>query len=113
TNLDGVFNVLADVKDYWRSPENPGSGRYGSLAAGTTYLERDWWGTQMLYDGSHIAINNVTVGYNIPVTNSDFFRRIRVYASVQKLHEDTDYPSSNPQVSLSQSSTVQGIDCVS
>lgn len=110
TNLDGVFNVLADVKDYWRSPENPGSGRYGSLAAGTTYLERDWWGTQMLYDGSHIAINNVTVGYNIPVTNSDFFRRIRVYASVQQLHVFTGYPGSNPQVSLSQSSTGLGID---
>lgn len=110
TNLDGVFNVLANVKDYWRSPENPGSGRYGSLAAGTTYLERDWWGTQMLYDGSHIAINNVTVGYNIPMVSSDFFRRFRVYASVQQLHVFTGYPGSNPQVSQSQSSTGLGID---
>jgi len=110
TNLDGVFNVLANVSDYWRSPENPGSGRYGSLAAGTTYLERDWWGTQMLYDGSHISINNVTVGYNLPVANSDFFRRFRVYGSVQNLHVFTNYPGSNPQVSLSQSSTGLGID---
>lgn len=110
TNLDGVFNVLAEVKDYWRSPENPGSGRYGSLAAGTTYLERDWWGTQMLYDASHVSINNVTVGYNIPVVNSNFFRRFRVYGSVQQLHVFTSYPGSNPQVSLSQSSTGLGID---
>lgn len=110
TNLDGVFNVLANVKDYWRSPENPGSGRYGSLAAGTTYLERDWWGTQMLYDGSHLSINNVTVGYNIPVANSNFFRRFRVYGSVQQLHVFTNYPGSNPQVSLSQASTGLGID---
>ncbi len=110
TNLDGVFNVLANVKDHWRSPEDPGSGRYGSLAAGTTYLERDWWGTQMLYDGSHLSINNVTVGYNIRVANSDFFRRFRVYGSVQQLHVFTKYPGSNPQVSLGQSSTQLGID---
>jgi len=110
TNLDGVFNVLANVKDHWRSPEDPGSGRYGSLAAGTTYLERDWWGTQMLYDGSHISINNVTVGYNIPTNKSDFFSRFRVYGSVQQLHVFTNYPGSNPQVSLSQSSTQLGID---
>lgn len=110
TNLDGVFNVLANVEDRWRSPEDPGSGRYGSLAAGTTYLERDWWGTQMLYDASHLSINNVTVGYNLPVANSNFFRRVRVYGSVQQLHVFTDYPGSNPQVSLSQSSTGLGID---
>lgn len=110
TNLDGVFNVLADVKDHWRSPEDPGSGRYGSLAAGTTYLERDWWGTQMLYDGSHISINNVTVGYNIPTNKFNFFRNLRVYGSVQQLHVFTNYPGSNPQVSLSQSSTGLGID---
>src|SRR5690625_25121 len=110
TNLDGVFNVLANVKDHWRSPEDPGSGRYGSLAAGTTYLERDWWGTQMLYDGSHISINNVTVGYNVSTNKSNFFRRFRVYGSVQQLHVFTNYPGSNPQVSLSQSSTELGID---
>ncbi|MGK6352830.1 SusC/RagA family TonB-linked outer membrane protein [Parapedobacter sp. DT-150] len=110
TNLDGVFNVLANVKDHWRSPEDPGSGRYGSLAAGTTYLERDWWGTQMLYDGSHLSINNVTVGYNIPTNKSNFVRRFRVYGSVQQLHVFTNYPGSNPQVSLSQSSTQLGID---
>jgi len=110
TNLDGVFNVLANVKDHWRSPDNPGSGRYGSLAAGTTYLERDWWGTQMLYDGSHISINNVTVGYNIPVSKTQFLRRFRVYGSVQQLHVFTNYPGSNPQVSLNSSSTGLGID---
>ena len=29
TNLDGNFNVLKEVKDRWRSPENPGAGKYG------------------------------------------------------------------------------------
>ncbi|MFH5883937.1 SusC/RagA family TonB-linked outer membrane protein [Halalkalibaculum sp. DA3122] len=110
TNLDGVFNVLSNVQDRWRSPENPGSGRYGSVASGTTYLERDWWGTQFMYDASHISINNITLGYSIPTGQSDFLRRFRVYGSVQQVHIFTSYPGANPQVSQSQASTGLGID---
>lgn len=106
-NLDGVFNVLADIKNRWRSPEEPGNGRYGSLAAGTTYLERDWWGTQMLYDGSHIAINNITLGYRVPLEG---IRNMRIYGSIQQAHIFTNYPGANPQVSQSQASTGLGID---
>ncbi|HLR31755.1 MAG TPA: SusC/RagA family TonB-linked outer membrane protein, partial [Fodinibius sp.] len=109
-NLDGVFNVLANVADRWRSPEEPGSGRYGSLAAGTTYLERDWWGTQFLYDASHISINNITLGYTIPTNESSFVRNLRIYSSIQQVHIFTPYPGANPQVSQSQSSTGLGID---
>ncbi|CAG5073008.1 TonB-dependent receptor P3 [Dyadobacter sp. CECT 9623] len=110
TNLDGVFNVLANVKDRWRSPENPGSGRYGSLEAGTTYLERDWWGSQMMYDASHISINNITLGYTIPLKSNAAIKRLRAYASIQQAHIFTKYPGANPQVSLSQSTTGLGID---
>ncbi|MEX2592873.1 MAG: TonB-dependent receptor [Anditalea sp.] len=110
TNLDGVFNVLSNVKDRWRSPEEPGSGRYGSLAAGTTYLERDWWGSQMLYDASHLYINNITLGYRFSLHDKSFFRNLRVYGSVQNAHVFTDYPGANPQVSQSQASTGLGID---
>jgi len=110
TNLDGVFNVLADVKDRWRSPENPGKGRYGSLAAGTTGLERDWWGSQMLYKASHLSVNNVTLGYGFPLNNTSGLKRLRVYASIQQLHIFTKYPGANPQVSVSTSSTGLGID---
>lgn len=110
TNLDGVFNVLANVKDRWRSPENPGSGRYGSLANGTTYLERDWWGSQMLYDASHLYINNITLGYNLGKLKPSFLRSVRVYGSIQNAHVFTDYPGGNPQVGQSQASTMLGID---
>ena len=51
TNLDGVFNVLRNVQDRWRSPENPGSGRYGKTTA-ATFMERDWFSTRFIEDGS-------------------------------------------------------------
>lgn len=110
TNLDGVFNVLSNVKDRWRSPEDPGSGRYGSLAAGTTYLERDWWGSQMLYDASHLFINNITIGHRVALPDPGFLRNLRVYGSIQNAHVFTNYPGGNPQVSQSQASTGLGID---
>jgi TonB-linked SusC/RagA family outer membrane protein len=111
TNLDGVFNVLSNVSDRWRSPEDPGSGRYGSLAAGSTYLERDLWGTQFLYDGSFLKVNNITLGYRFAELDSNsFLKDLRIYGSVQNVHTFTNYPGSNPEVSLSSASTGRGID---
>ncbi|HER08680.1 MAG TPA: SusC/RagA family TonB-linked outer membrane protein, partial [Bacteroides sp.] len=99
TNLDGVFNVLAEVQDHWRSPEDPGSGKYGSLASGTTYLERDWFSSRFLYDGSYLAIKNVTLGYTMPVMNSNVFKNIRIYTSIQQALIFTNYPG-NPEVNI-------------
>ena len=41
-NLDGPFNVLAEVADRWRSEENPGAGKYGTTAYATG-MQRDWF----------------------------------------------------------------------
>ena len=61
-----MFNVLKDIKDRWRSPENPGSGKYGKS---TGYTEPDRGNhSRSVYDGSHLTINNVTLGYNFPCT---------------------------------------------
>ena len=99
TNLDGVFNVLSEVQEHWRSPEDPGSGKYGSLASGTTYLERDWFSSRFLYDGSYLAIKNITLGYTAGLVNSDVFKSIRVYASVQQALTLTNYKG-NPEVNI-------------
>lgn len=99
TNLDGVFNVLAEVQDHWRSPEDPGSGKYGSLAAGTTYLERDWFSSRFLYDGSYLAIKNITLGYTIPLENTKIFKNFRVYSSIQQAAIFTKYKG-NPEVNI-------------
>ncbi|MFV5700950.1 SusC/RagA family TonB-linked outer membrane protein [Flavobacterium sp. XS2P12] len=99
TNLDGVFNVLKDVKNRWRSEANPGDGRYGTTTV-ATYMERDWASTHFMSDGSYLAIKNVTLGYNIP-TNGKFFKTARVYGSVQQLYTFTNYRGSNPEVSSS------------
>ncbi len=99
TNLDGVFNVLADVQDRWRSEANPGSGRYGKTTA-ATYMERDWSSTRFVSDGTYLTIKNITLGYNIP-TNGKTFKSARVYGSVQQLYTFTKYRGVNPEASVS------------
>ncbi|SHH48401.1 TonB-linked outer membrane protein, SusC/RagA family [Chryseolinea serpens] len=95
TNLDGVFNVLKEVKDRWRSPENPGAGKYGKTTSGTAN-ERDWFHTRFISDGSNITVRNITLGYNVPLKRN-FISGVRLYASVQNLYRFTNYRGPNPE----------------
>lgn len=96
TNLDGVFNVLKEVKDRWRSPSNPGSGKYGKTTA-ATFMERDWGSSRFVSDGSNLTVRNITLGYNLPLRNNNLFRNFRVYASGQNLHRFTKYRGLTPR----------------
>ena len=102
-NLDGVFNVLKEVKDRWRSPTNPGAGKYGKTTSGTGN-ERDWLTTRFVSKGNFFTIKNITLGYNLPVKNNNVFRSVRLYASVQQAFVFTGYRGANPEVS----GTLQG-----
>lgn len=104
TNLDGVFNVLRNVEDRWRSPENPGSGRYGKTTA-ATFMERDWFSTRFIEDGSYLAVRNITVGYNFPLNDGSFLTRARLYGSVQNAFMFTKYRGANPDVSTTNTGT--------
>lgn len=103
TNLDGVFNVLKNVKDRWRSPENPGSGRYGKTTS-ATFMERDWFSSRFIEDGSYLTIRNITLGYSFGLKESSFLKNARLYGSVQNAFIFTKYRGSNPEVST----TTQG-----
>ena len=113
TNLDGVFNVLKDIKDRWRSPENPGSGKYGKS---TGYTEPDRGNhSRSVYDGSHLTINNVTLGYNFPCTKVKGISSVRIYGSIQNLYTFTKYPYGNPEAGVDKDGNtpgalIQGID---
>lgn len=98
TNLDGVFNVLAEVEDRWMSPEDPGAGLYGSTEQGTTFLERDRWNTRYLKDGSYLSVKNITLGYNFPLNESSSITNFRIYGSAQNVLIVTNYPGPNPEV---------------
>jgi TonB-linked SusC/RagA family outer membrane protein len=113
-NLDGVFNVLREVKDRWRSPQNPGAGKYGKTTASTAD-DRAQFHTRFVQDGSYLTIRNITLGYNLPVKNMQAFSSVRLFTSIQQAFVFTNYGGANPEISTdlngnSASSLLQGLD---
>ncbi|WP_205461791.1 TonB-dependent receptor [Mangrovibacterium lignilyticum] len=99
TNLDGAFNVLKAVDRRWRSPEDPGDGIYGKVISGTTGYERDWMSSKFLYKANYLTVKNITLGYQVPIRNTKYFKGVRIYGSVQQAFVFTKYPGNNPEVS--------------
>lgn len=100
-NLDGVFNLVKDVKYRFRSESNPGRGFYGTTVGGgnVTGIERDWMNSRFIADASFFSIKNITLGYNIDAANR-FFKSARIYASVQQVYTFTKYwGGPNPETS--------------
>lgn len=117
-NLDGVFNMVAGVKDRFRVQNalvnvngvqtsvattviTPGAGQFGATNNGGNYtgIERDWNSSQFLADASFFTIKNITLGYNIGAVNK-LFKSARVYASVQQAYVFTKYwGGPNPETS--------------
>ncbi len=91
-NLDGVFNVLREVKERWRSPEQPGNGRIAATFHQTPYDRMgnsDW-----VYNASFLKIQNITVGYTF--NKLRFASNMRVYCAAQNPFLFTNYKYGNP-----------------
>ena len=95
TNIDGVFNVEAEVKNRWRSPENPGAGLIPTTVANTA-LSREL-NSAWVHDASYIAVRNITFGYTI---NAKKVKGIRVYVSAQNALLFTKYKNGWPEINF-------------
>ncbi|MEX0906515.1 MAG: TonB-dependent receptor [Balneolaceae bacterium] len=92
-NMDGVFNILRDGKDRWRSPDDPGNGIIPTSDGWQYQREAN---SRYVYDASHAWIKNVTVGYTLPTIGN--ISHIRVYLSADNLFLLSNYPGANPEV---------------
>ncbi len=110
TNSRLYQNQLAEAGDFW-TPENPdaslprpiGSPSNRNLEISDRYIE----------DGSYLRIQNVTIGYSVPldVLSKLNMSRLRIYASAQNLVTFTDYSGYDPEVgSVNQDPLLNGID---
>ena len=107
-NLDGVFNVYKAVANRWKSPEDPGDGRYGTTKIGTTGPERDWFSSRFLYDASYLTIKNITLGYTVPLKSTEVIKRLRAYLSFQNVYTFTGYVGPNPEASQDKAGNASG-----
>ncbi len=95
-NLDGVFNVLREVKERWRSPDQPGNGRIAASFHETAFDR--WENSDWVYNASFLKVQNISLGYTF--TNFDFFNHLRLYASVQNAFLFTNYKYGNPEATV-------------
>ena len=95
-NMDGVFNILAEGKNRWRSAENPGNGW---IATTNTWKWQRESNSRYVYDASHLWIKNVSLGYTLSPTS--FLPGARLYFSAENLFLITNYPGNNPEVNQS------------
>ncbi|WPP50337.1 SusC/RagA family TonB-linked outer membrane protein [Catalinimonas niigatensis] len=102
TNLDGVFNLMREVKYRFRSPENPGKGFFGTTVGGgnVTGIERDWLNSRFVTDASYFTIRNITLGYTFGGIDK-IFKSARLYTSIQNAYIFTNYwGGQNPEISV-------------
>ena len=53
-----------------------------------------------LEDGSYLRLDNVTLGYTVPLKSRDLISRLRFYITMQNLATFTQYPGISPEVSM-------------
>ena len=66
---------------------------------------------RIIEDGSYLRLNNLTVGYDIPVKDTSLFNTMNIYIAGQNLFTWTNYIGYNPEVStFSNSGLINGVD---
>ncbi|WP_411028952.1 SusC/RagA family TonB-linked outer membrane protein [Spongiimicrobium sp. 3-5] len=56
--------------------------------------------SRFLEDASFLRLQNVSIGHNVPVSETSIFSGFRVFANVQNLFVITDYSGQDPEVSV-------------
>ncbi|SEB06209.1 SusC/RagA family TonB-linked outer membrane protein [Pedobacter hartonius] len=98
-NIDGVFNVITEVQDRWRSEQNPGAGK--QAGSNTYYFTRES-NSRYVYSGNYAWVKNITLGYTIPRVKNIF--DARVFISIDNAFLITKYPGNNPEVNSARAS---------
>lgn len=98
-NLEGNTNGTTVALDRWKSPSDPGNGqvnRANRKAKGYNGRTSTWH----LEDGSYLRLQNVTLGYTLPLhlTKRILVDKLRIYVSGQNLWTSTNYSGYNPEV---------------
>lgn len=99
------------VLDYW-SIDNP-AGQQPRLVRGSESNPNIRISDRYIEDGSYLRIQNVTLGYTLPLRFSQRagLSRLKVYGSIQNLHTFTNYSGYDPEVgSYNQNALLMGVD---
>jgi hypothetical protein len=97
-NMDGVFNILAEAENRWKSAEEPGNGW---IPTSSTWKWEREVNSRYVMDASHTWIRSVSLGYTLPSTVK-VLGGSRFYVNADNLHIFTNYPGNNVDVDQSE-----------
>lgn len=99
-NGEANFNAYAAFNDRWRSPEDPGNGKFPRADRQTgLHGGNDRPSDFQVEDATYFRIRNITLGYNVPSRIlGTAVSRARIYGSVSNVFTWTDYLGFNPEV---------------
>jgi TonB-linked SusC/RagA family outer membrane protein len=88
-NSIGIVGNLYNANNTFPFTVETGESRRNSMRFSDRFLE----------DGSYIRLNNVTLGYNLPLSKISWISNLRLYVSGSNLFVLTDYTGYDPDVS--------------
>jgi len=105
--MRGAFghHILNFTRMFYENPKNPAYNMLNTaydLVYGKEVLNNDLvYVSHYIEKGDYWKIDNVTLGYNLPVNKIKYFKNARIYLSGQNLVTITGYKGIDPEVSLS------------
>jgi TonB-dependent starch-binding outer membrane protein SusC len=111
-NVDGNFNVERQILERWRPGDDPATKQFGSTSYNTNLYRIP--SDNKIYDGSYLALKNLTVGYNIGKilnTKRKLVEAAEFSISVRNVFYIANYKYGNPEVRRSNDgSALRGIN---
>ncbi len=106
-SMSGYQNQTQAVLNRWRTEgqvTDMPKVSYGDPMGNARFSDR--W----IEDGSYLRLRTLSLSYDIPVGNSEYFKYASVYATANNLLTFTNYLGYDPEFSASRSVFAQGID---
>lgn len=103
-NVDGNFNIDRQMLDRWRPGDDPATKKFPTTISNTGSTTRyvRFPSDNKLYDGTYIALKNVTLSYNVgqllKSNKLEFARAAEIYASVRNAFYVAAYKYGNPEI---------------
>ena len=72
-----------------------------ALANGTGAYKQAKFSDYYLEDGSYLKLDNITLGYNVPLKPNKYVQSLRVYATAENVFTITSYSGMDPEVNTS------------
>ena len=80
-----------------------------ALANGTGVYRQGLFSDYYLEDGSYLKLDNITLGYNVPLNPNKYVQSLRIYATAENVFTVTSYSGIDPEV-ITSSVWDSGID---